>query len=148
MGLTPHGEGVDPTVAVQGTIWWSWFGVRAAGLGLFASAGDLSVFEGVLSLGPALRWSPRLDWQLGAGLLAGARMHRWQLAEGEGLRTDFAVDLPLSVHWRPTDQLYVGLTARPAVHTRSRRHTLADQVLWQRGVFRLSLMLSVGGGVF
>jgi len=147
VGLTPHTEGVDPTVAVQGTVWWSWFGARVAGLGLFASAGELSVFEGVLSLGPALRWSLHPDWELGGGLLVGARMHRWQLGEDEGLRTDLAVDLPLSVHWRPTERLFVGLTARPAVHTRSRRHTLGDEVLWQRGVLRFSVMLSVGGGV-
>lgn len=147
-GLTPHSQGVDPSFAMSGTFWWSWLGLRASALGVFASADTLSVFEGVLSVGPSARWSWHPDWAVQGGFLLGARWHRWRLADGGGLRTDLAVDVPITVRWRATDRIDVGLTARPAVNTRARRHIEDAQVLWQRDVFRFTGLVSVGLRLF
>lgn len=113
----------------------------------------MQVFEWQIQAGVIYRYSASERIELSGAFVAGALVHDYALADATALSptgtvVDAVVSAPLSLSWRATSKLRLGVRIAPGFSSSARQHLRTTsggtQILWQRGPLRVEAGLFAG----
>jgi hypothetical protein len=146
-GTLARTGGIDPLIEANvGVRWPSGWGGRLQGTFSYSAGGSsLSINEQSIQAGPTLFVPLSGSFALNIGLLAGARIHRFNYHDADnGSRVGYDFALPAELTFGIGSPITLGLAVVPGFTGPPHEHTISDRTVWTRGSAYLGLALGIG----